>query len=200
MDPTEITSLAGEWHNCGVHTGVSDKAGNATDLRNRVTWTAPRAGSLKMNFDGACDVKNRVCGLGVVFRDHQGLLKGALAVPQVGNIPPRSVEALALLHGLRFAIHVGFSNLEVEGDALSVINTLHDSSDDLSFEGHIIDEVKSLVKSFPICSCYFVKREGNKVAHRLAKEALRVSQPLLCLESGPSWLHQSVSMDFHGEV
>ncbi|PRQ59202.1 putative protein kinase RLK-Pelle-RLCK-VIIa-2 family [Rosa chinensis] len=43
-----------------------------------------------------------------------------------------------------------------------------------------------------ISTCHFVKREGNKVAHRLAKEALKISQPFLCLESGPIWLHQSV--------
>ncbi|XP_062014374.1 uncharacterized protein LOC133730884 [Rosa rugosa] len=123
-----------------------------------------------------------------------------MAVPQVGNLAPRSIEALALLHGLRFAIHVGFSNLEVEGDALSVINALQESSEDYSSEGHLIDEVKSLFQSFHSCSSHFVKREGNKVAHRLAKEALKVCQPLLCLQSGPSWLHQCVSIDFQCEV
>ncbi|XP_062014012.1 uncharacterized protein LOC133730441 [Rosa rugosa] len=90
---------------------------------NRVSWKPPHEGSLKMNFNGACDVKNGLYGLGVIFRDSQGAMKGAMAVPQVGNLPPRSVEALALLHGLRFALHVGFLNIEVEGDALSVINS-----------------------------------------------------------------------------
>ncbi|XP_061993452.1 uncharacterized protein LOC133711333 [Rosa rugosa] len=105
-----------------------------------------------MNFDGATDVKNGVCGLGVVFRDHLGHLRGAMAVPQVGNISPRAVESLALLHGLRFALHVGYLSLEVEGDALTVLNTLHDDSGDLSSEGHILDEVKQLVLSFTSCS------------------------------------------------
>ncbi|XP_024190507.1 uncharacterized protein LOC112194512 [Rosa chinensis] len=157
-------------------------------------------GHLKLNFDGACDLKNGIRGMGVIFRDYRGIMRGALAVPQVGHLPPRSIEALALLHGLRFAAHVGFAHIEIEGDALSVINSLHDSSEDLSFEGHLIDEVKSLIQSFHFCSCHFVKRERNKVAHRLAKEALKLSQPLLCLESGPIWLHQSVSMDFQCEV
>ncbi|XP_024177947.1 uncharacterized protein LOC112183863 [Rosa chinensis] len=153
-----------------------------------------------MNFDGAHDEKNGVCGLGVVFRDTQGNLKGAMAVPQIGNIAPRSIEALALLHGLRFALHVGFTRIEVEGDDLSVINALQESSEDYSAEGHLIDEVKFLFQSFTSCSSHFVKREGNKVAHRLAKEALKISQPFLCLESGPSWLHQCVSIDFQCEV
>ncbi|XP_024164232.1 uncharacterized protein LOC112171254 [Rosa chinensis] len=148
----------------------------------QVNWRPPSVGCLKMNFDGACDAKNNVCGLGVVFRDNVGLLKGAMAVPQVGNLPPRSVEALALLHGLRFALHLGYTSLEVEGDALSVVNALEDSSNDLSVEGHIIEEVKSLVQLFHVCSGHFVKREGNNVAHRLAKEAMKLSQPFLCLE------------------
>ena len=60
---------------------------------------------------------------GRVFRDHNGMQRGAITVSQVSNLPPRSVEALALLHGLRFAAHAGFSKLEVEGDTLSIIDT-----------------------------------------------------------------------------
>ncbi|PRQ34202.1 putative ribonuclease H-like domain-containing protein [Rosa chinensis] len=153
-----------------------------------------------MNFDGALDPINGICGLGVVFRDHFGVLKGAMAVPQIGYLSPRSVEALALLHGLRFAAHVGFGRLEIEGDALSIITSLQVECDDLSLEGHLLEEVKRLVESFEFCSSHFVKREGNQVAHRLAKEALKVSQPFLCLESGPPWLIQCVSIDFVSEV
>ncbi|XP_062005491.1 uncharacterized protein LOC133722603 [Rosa rugosa] len=142
--------------------------------QNKVNWAPPPMGTLKFNFDGACDVKRGVCGLGIVFRDHQGHLKGALAVPQVGNLPPRSVEALALLHGLQFAAHVGFTNIDIEGDALSVIDTLHESSEDLSYEGHLIEEIEFLIKSFPSYSSHFVRREGNEIAHRLAKEVLKV--------------------------
>ncbi|XP_024178802.1 uncharacterized protein LOC112184794 [Rosa chinensis] len=149
----------------------------------RVNWKPPHEERLKMNFDGACDLKNGLSGLGVMFRDSQGVMKGAMAVPQVGKLPPRSVEALALLHGLRFALHMEFLSIEVEGDGLSVINSFNDSFDDLSYEGHIIDEVKSLIQYFNSCSGHFVKLEGNRVAHRLAKEALKISQHSLCLES-----------------
>ncbi|XP_024200562.1 uncharacterized protein LOC112203891 [Rosa chinensis] len=103
------------------------------DPQNHIIWETPPFGCLKMNFDGASDSKSGICGLGVIFRDNQDVMKGAMSVPQIGNLPPRSIEALALLHGLRFAMHVGFMNLEVEGDALTVINTLKDSDDDLSF-------------------------------------------------------------------
>ncbi|XP_062028650.1 uncharacterized protein LOC133744575 [Rosa rugosa] len=195
-EPAEVAQLASEWQNEYASLSWTKSGGEVGIDQNKVVWNPPQQGHIKMNFDGACDLKNGICGLGVVFRDHLGGLKGALAVPQVGNLSPRSVEALALLHGLRFAAHVGFSNIEIEGDALSVINTLHDSSEDLSSEGHIIDEVKSLAQSLFICSSHFVKRVGNQVAHRLAKEALKVSYPLLCLESGPLWLHESVSKDF----
>ncbi|XP_062005888.1 uncharacterized protein LOC133723072 [Rosa rugosa] len=165
-----------------------------------VNWNTPARGFLKMNFDGATDVKNGVSGIGAVFRDHEGTLKGAVAAPLVGNISPRAVESLALLHGLRYALHVGFTKLEVEGDALTVLNTLHDKHDDLSSEGHILDEVKQLFQFFSFCSWHFVRRDCNKVAHRLAKEALQLSHPFVCLESGPIWLHQCVSIDFECEV
>ncbi|XP_024178051.1 uncharacterized protein LOC112183967 [Rosa chinensis] len=161
-------------------------------------------GCLKLNFDGATDVRNGVSGIGAVFRVH-GITRQAERCPgssnQVGNLPPRAVESLAMLHGLRFALHVGFKKLEVEGDALTFLNVLNDSSDDHSSEGHILDEVKQLLKSFISCSWRFVRRDCNKVAHRLAKEALKLSQPWWFIsESGPSWLHQCVGMDFECEV
>ncbi|XP_062021088.1 uncharacterized protein LOC133737572 [Rosa rugosa] len=200
LEPAEVAHLAAEWKNEFVKLGVPNHDLNVAAARHRVQWKPQSQGHIKLNFDEACDTKNGVCGLGVVFRDYQGVLKGALAVPQVGNLPPRSVEALALLHGLRFADHVGFSNIEVEGDALSIINALQDNSENLSSEGHVIDEVKFLFQSLSICSSHFVNRERNMVAHRLSKEALKVSQPILCLELGPSWLHQYVSIDFQCEV
>ncbi|XP_062021282.1 uncharacterized protein LOC133737805 [Rosa rugosa] len=200
MEPVKVAQLATEWQNEFMRLACSKYGLNTAAVHNRVSWKPLQQGHLKPNFDGACDSKNGICGLGVVFRDNQGVLKGALAIPQIGNLSPRPVEALALLHGLRFADHVGFTNLEVEGDALSIINVLQDSSEDLSPECHLIDEVEFLFQSLSICSNHFVKREGNKVAHRLAKEALKVSQPLLYLKSGPSWLHQCVSIDFQCEV
>ncbi|XP_024157591.1 uncharacterized protein LOC112165325 [Rosa chinensis] len=200
LKPVEVARLAMEWQNEFANLGGLKHKSTLGAVHAHVCWKPPQLGHLKMNFDGAHDGKNGVCGLGVVFRDTQGNLKGAMAVPQIGNIAPRSIEALALLHGLRFALHVGFTMIEIEGDALSVINALQENSEDYSAEGHLIDEVKFLVQSFTSCSSHFVKREGNKVAHRLAKEALKISQPFLCLESGPSWLHQCVSIDFQCEV
>ncbi|XP_024191281.1 nucleolar RNA helicase 2-B isoform X1 [Rosa chinensis] len=61
-----------------------------------------------------------VYGIGVVFRDEHRGLKGAIAIPQVKNLSLRSIEALALLHGLQFAIHVGFKNLEIKGKVKDV--------------------------------------------------------------------------------
>lgn len=47
----------------------------------------------------------------MIFRDDQGVLKGAIVIPQVKSLSPRSMEALALV------LHVAFRNLEIEGDA-----------------------------------------------------------------------------------
>ncbi|XP_024190567.1 uncharacterized protein LOC112194577 [Rosa chinensis] len=179
LKPEELIAAAWEWqiqyelantrmmHSNSV--GSESASAAASSPSNTQVWSPPG-----------------VCGVGAVFRDQQGRLRGALAIAQVGNLSPRAVESLALLHGLKFALHVGFTKLEIEGDALIVLNTLHDDSEDLCLEGHILDEVKHLVKSFISCSWRFVRRDYNKVAHRLAKEALSLSQPLLCLESGPS--------------
>ncbi|KAK2662317.1 hypothetical protein Ddye_000891 [Dipteronia dyeriana] len=49
-------------------------------------WIAPILGSFKINTDAALDMKNNLVGLGVVVRDHQGMLDDPLVSSCFGVI------------------------------------------------------------------------------------------------------------------
>ena len=86
---------------------------------------------------------------------------------------------------MKFAISAGYLSLEVEGDAQILINSLI-SVQDSSPIGHLTEEIL-LLSSF-CCSCEFkfVKREGNKVAHVLARHALNLPSLSVWFSAFPS--------------
>lgn len=108
----------------------------------RCPWTPPLATWMKLNFDGACDLKQCKVGLGAVIRDDSGVLRGAMAIPYKLPLSPLATEATALCHVL------GVSKIEIEGDALSVLKALDSYSLDLSEIGAVVEEIKLLMRNF----------------------------------------------------
>ncbi|KAJ8451057.1 hypothetical protein Cgig2_026866 [Carnegiea gigantea] len=84
-----------------------------------------------------------------------------------GFTEPVLEEALACLLGLRRAMAAGIDNVVVEGDCLPLIQALGRNKIQDSFMGFIIQDILSIACSFRFCSWSFVKRGGNRVAHKL---------------------------------
>jgi hypothetical protein len=67
---------------------------------------------------------------------------------------------------------MGYSKLHLEGHAKAVIDAVHSTEVDRSWMGHLIKDVKVELLAVLHWQLTFVRREGNKVAHDLAKFAL----------------------------
>jgi len=83
-----------------------------------------------------------------------------------------------------FAKELEFDKVEVEGNSESVVNAILGEYMDNSYTGHVLKDVKFMFSSF---SCIFVQhihREGNCVAHKLARRAAR-NPFLVWMESVP---------------
>ena len=63
-------------------------------------------------------------GIGVVIRDHFGLVYAALSMKIHAPLGPPEVEAKAMEEGLRFTWERGISSAIFEGDSLVVHNSL----------------------------------------------------------------------------
>uniref|UniRef100_A0A1S3Y7J9 RNase H type-1 domain-containing protein n=1 Tax=Nicotiana tabacum TaxID=4097 RepID=A0A1S3Y7J9_TOBAC len=131
----------------------------------KIGWHKPPPHSYKLNIDGAFNDKEKVGGLGGLFRDHNG----HWLLGYQHRCPARSlhVELQALKEGFKIALMKGFTPLIVETDATR------------------LRELR-IIYNF---------REGNKVAHKMAKEALKEGTEFQLLDNPPSYVINNLASD-----
>ncbi|XWS18113.1 hypothetical protein CRYUN_Cryun32bG0013900 [Craigia yunnanensis] len=88
------------------------------------------------------------------------------------------VEANAAISAMNFAQRMGFHDIELEGDTLSIIKLMRSHGDDLSIVSNLIEEAKIIYLSFHSCIFMYAGRKRNKVADRRAKYGLDVQNDL----------------------
>ncbi|KAL0003434.1 hypothetical protein SO802_017215 [Lithocarpus litseifolius] len=81
------------------------------------------------------------------------------------------VEVLAAQGALCFAKDLGFNKVFVEGDSEIIIKALNHGGLSSSSFGHIIKDVKVLSSSLGNVLFSHTRRQGNRVAHGLARLA-----------------------------
>jgi len=81
------------------------------------------------------------------------------------------VEALAARWVLVFAKELGFDKVIVEGDSANTITSINGGHMDHSALGHVLLDIKRLFSCFSHISIKPITREGNCVAHKLARRA-----------------------------
>ena len=84
-------------------------------------WRAPPIGFVKVNFDGANSDVSRLSSVGVVIRDSNNTILASCAEKIDQAYKAKDMEALATLKALTFTHKLGFQNVVLEGDALSLI-------------------------------------------------------------------------------
>lgn len=78
-------------------------------------------------------------------------------------------EAFAVTYGLRLANDIGSQNVILELDSLQVVQSINSATQDNPSLSLICMNISSLLASFNANRCVHIRREGNKVAHALAK-------------------------------
>ena len=148
-------------------------------------WSAPALPRYKANFDGALFKSTNSVGLGVVIRDTNGAVIGALSA----RVPlPQSVamvEALACKRAIQFAVVIGLHDVIFEGDAAVVISAISKGSANHSLYDHIIDDILGQASHLHFSEFCFVPRSCNAVADALAKRAKVGPDLLVWLEDCP---------------
>ena len=158
-------------------------------------WTAPPNGFVKINFDGANAESSRMFGVGVVIRDSEGAVLASCAEKLNQPFKAEDMEALAALKALSFAHELGFQNIVLEGDALNLIQALKAQEQNLLPWGLLVEDVKEYGKKFKRVLYSHVKRNGNSIAHNLAKYALRIPDFQVWMEDVPSHIVQFLPLD-----
>ncbi|KAK9287906.1 hypothetical protein L1049_016350 [Liquidambar formosana] len=101
------------------------------------------------------------------------------------NLEPKQVEALAFRSALTFARDNGLRKIIVEGDSLKVIQSILKADEDHSSLGLIYEDIREDRGHFSIATFNHIYREGNEVAHCLAKHACNTNATSIWLEEVP---------------
>ncbi|KAA3462867.1 Zinc finger, CCHC-type [Gossypium australe] len=84
-------------------------------------WRNPPGSGLKINFDGAFDVRREVSAAGVVVRDSRGNILLSSADIHKGVHTAFAAEALACRRATQIALNMKEESIIIEGDSLTVI-------------------------------------------------------------------------------
>ena len=94
-------------------------------------------------------------------------------------------EVLACRKALAFAMEAGFSDLIIEGDNSNFMRALSASAVNNSLYGHVVDDIRSYFLGWQFVGLSCVKKEGNMVAHSLARFARNIVDVLYWMEDEP---------------
>ncbi|KAK4404352.1 putative ribonuclease H protein [Sesamum angolense] len=138
------------------------------------TWSPPKSGTIKINFDASVAKEWGGIGLGVIARDHEGNCVAWRTKTLLGATDPEHCEALAARLVVDLGIEQGWCNCLIEGDCILVIQKLLVAKEDASAIGPIISDILHLSHFFDSLSYAHVKRTANSAAHYLAKAAFTI--------------------------
>ncbi|KAG2667500.1 hypothetical protein I3760_15G118100 [Carya illinoinensis] len=142
-----------------------------------VKWKRPGENIVKINWDVAYDQKSLKMGAGVVIRDEEGEVLTCL-----------SVEVCTKLR---------FLNFEFEGDALTIVNDVNNRDENWAWYGQIVDNLRSIFSGVSSWKLKHIYREGNKVAHSLAKKAIGLDEEIVWMEDCLEEVFSRVLFDKH---
>lgn len=92
-------------------------------------------------------------------------------------------------------LHIGVSDIILESDSLCTVDALKKSSLVPSRQGPLVDEIKCLMASFKSMEVPHVGRNGNVVAHLLARHAQFVEEMSVWWFSFSDLIKQYVTTD-----
>ncbi|KAL6130170.1 hypothetical protein ACLB2K_068551 [Fragaria x ananassa] len=133
----------------------------------KVSWQ--KSGMVKLNVDAAFDNPNSLTGIGVIFRDADGIFLNGFqhSLPNAASL--RHAELHALM--LEYALSYHLVSLIVETDCQELVYAITGHSLDHFDLGFLISDLKQLLQQTDSAILCHVKSESNKVAHTLAREA-----------------------------
>ena len=87
-------------------------------------WSPPKYLFYKINVDGAIFSSQKVAGIGVVVKDHEGNFIASLSKKIHAPLGAIEVEARAFEVGIFFVKEVGIREFILEGDSAVIVQTL----------------------------------------------------------------------------
>ena len=160
-------------------------------------WTPPPSGVFKVNVDGATSVDGRNSSVGAIIRDSCRAVTAACCKYFQGHFSVAEVEALVMEAGILLARNMKISQVIIESDVVSTVSDITAKFVDGSL-GHLYQGILALLSSFSSWKIKHLKREYNKVAHKLAHIARVNEASQVWVGDYPSVLLELIQVDCNG--
>ncbi|KAK6937535.1 Ribonuclease H domain [Dillenia turbinata] len=141
-----------------------------------VSWTRPKEGVIKLNVDGAADLKNGRVSAGVM------------------------VELWGLKEGLQLARKLSINTREVDSDSLSLVKAVNEDVGDNHAWKFLISKCRNLLKELGIQKINHTFREANMCADKLTEMGKREGEGMHELSGRPKELKELLRLDAEGDA
>lgn len=125
---------------------------------------------IKANVDGAVARSENKGAVGVVFRDENGVYRGASAVVFDGVCDPATLEAYACREALSLAEDMQIHEVLIASDCLTVVKEISEGGS-RSQHCMVLRDIEAQRIQFQRLELVHERRESNGEAHRLARTA-----------------------------
>lgn len=105
------------------------------------------------------------------MRDSDGKVVVSLCISQTPTQKPIVAEALALWRSMQICNEMALQQIVFQSDCQAVVKVVTSRGEDQSEIANLINDIKFLLRQRMDWEIMFVFREGNEVAHALAKLA-----------------------------
>ena len=166
---------------------------NAASGGQRI-WRAPTTSVFKIDSDVAI-FGDRKLGFGGIVRDKLGEVMLATCAQYDGGCDTDIEEALAARHAVTVAVEAGLRNVVMENDCLKLISHLQKRVKENNGFGFIVTDILFLGSSSVSLSFNHVRREGNRVAHKLAQISKEYREMRVWIEEVPNEVRTYVHSD-----
>ena len=122
----------------------------------------------------------------MVVHNCNGEVIASLVLQLEQAFQPLEVEAIAACRAVEFGSEIGVDCAIVEGDSEVLVKALRNTDNGLTPIAPLINDVSLFLSLYSELSYSHIKRDGNKVAHSLARLALITPGCTVWMEDIPS--------------
>ncbi|GAU35043.1 hypothetical protein TSUD_30090 [Trifolium subterraneum] len=161
--------------------------------RNNNSWSAPPSNFLELNVDAHLTSDGR-WGLGMLLRRDDGRCVGAATRLCNGSLDVMLAKAQGLHKAIELITEQRLTRVIIELDAASIVTAIKKKDFPRKLWGRLTQRCARMLDEKNEISISWVRREGNEVAHRLARWA--VSEPNRFWESDfPNCIRSLIQKD-----
>lgn len=133
-------------------------------------WRPPRTGVIKINTDAGFNSQKQVGSAGIIGRDGNGDVVFGITrcFPATSSL---MAEALAMREPAAVAVNFGLSLVILENDCLDLIRSCRKETKKGEIM-NIVADILAYTQTLRDCGFTWVAKEGNRVAHLIAKLSL----------------------------